>query len=301
VGRLSSSAALSKTINDKSSHTTLGSGELGVAWGECPEHLLSHEGFTWRRRDGAVEATGPVAQVDSSGRLLKLEVENRFSDVSDPLQPGAYPGWYEPLIGASGPACVIVTCESLRGGRSHISLEVRLEVARNVRDKRPIVSFGRNTVPDAVFLHNDAASYRNANDLGPDGGSDGSPAARHPETVIGSRSKRLAAGLRSMGVDSSQRLGILCCPIHALDQVVAERAADYLDCEVVSFSGLEAELAGALRHRRPDFLMACSDGVTEWRNTGANCKVIGDGDEITWWRALELRFRSVNAVEPTRN
>ena len=40
---------------------------------------------------------------------------------------------------------------------------------------------------------------------------------------------------------------------------------------------------------RGGLLMACAEGVSAWRATGVPMRVIGDGADVVWWKALELR------------
>ena len=53
--------------------------------------------------------------------------------------------------------------------------------------------------------------------------------------------------------------------------------------------GQPPRLAKALRECQPAILVACAHGVDAWRSTGVPLRIVGDGEGVLWWRALELR------------
>lgn len=110
------------------------------------------------------------------------------------------------------------------------------------------------------------------------------------ESTIELRSRRLAAGLITLGVKEGDELAVICCDDHAVDQAVAESAAELLACPMSVLSEkTDRDLKHILKELRPTFLLACPHGTARWQESGVPCRVIGDEGAIVWWKLLELR------------
>ena len=49
------------------------------------------------------------------------------------------------------------------------------------------------------------------------------------------------------------------------------------------------QLRDRLLARPPRLILACSEGVAAWRQTGVISRVVGDEPGVTWWKLLEVR------------
>jgi hypothetical protein len=105
------------------------------------------------------------------------------------------------------------------------------------------------------------------------------------------RSNRLAHGLATLGVTSDDRVALLCCDAHAPDLLVAYLAAQKLAAVAVVVSPTTAprELRALLGDAAARLVLACPEGVSAARRAGASGVIVGDGEGVTWWKALELR------------
>ena len=108
---------------------------------------------------------------------------------------------------------------------------------------------------------------------------------------IDRRSDRLARGLRSLGLCPGDRVVVLCCDEHQADRAVGYRAAHKAELVpiVLPLAMPIESLQARLRSLRPQLLLACSEGVSAWRQTGVACRVVGDEPGVTWWKLLEAR------------
>jgi len=110
-------------------------------------------------------------------------------------------------------------------------------------------------------------------------------------SMIDRRSDRLSRGLRSLGLRPGDCVVVLCCDEHRADRAVGYRAAQKAELVPISLPLAMpiASLTLRLRSLRPQLLLACSEGVSAWRQTGVACRVVGDEPGVTWWKLLEAR------------
>jgi hypothetical protein len=118
------------------------------------------------------------------------------------------------------------------------------------------------------------------------------------------RSGLLARALARRGIHQGSVVAVRACDIHSVDRQVAFDAIQSLGAKGVDLgnAGSTAELAMALRECHPAILVACAHGVDAWRSTGVPLRIVGDGEGVLWWRALELREASElhkSGVQPT--
>jgi acyl-CoA synthetase (AMP-forming)/AMP-acid ligase II len=97
------------------------------------------------------------------------------------------------------------------------------------------------------------------------------------------RSNRLARGLAALGIARGDGVAIACCDLHTPDLLVGYLAAAKLAAEVEVLA-LE-EVARAQAH----VVLACAEGVAACRAAGVRALIVGDGEGVVWWKALELR------------
>ncbi len=127
------------------------------------------------------------------------------------------------------------------------------------------------------------------------------PAAPTMGLIVDRRADRLARGLLSLGLTTGDCVVVLCCDKHQTDRAVAYCSAQKADlAPIVLPAALPVEsLRGRLRSLQPRLLLACSEGVIAWRQTGVACRVVGDEPGVTWWKLLEARHavgREVSGV-----
>jgi non-ribosomal peptide synthetase component F len=109
--------------------------------------------------------------------------------------------------------------------------------------------------------------------------------------IVDRRSDRLARGLLSLGLTTGDRVVVLCCENHKTDRAVGYRGCQKADLQPVMLPlavPIES-LRTHLKSSRPQLILACSEGVTAWRQTGVACRVVGDEPGVTWWKLLEAR------------
>jgi hypothetical protein len=97
------------------------------------------------------------------------------------------------------------------------------------------------------------------------------------------RSNRLARGLADLGVGPGDTVAVVCCEVHAPDLLVGHLAADKLAAVVEVLPVGEAGRAAAR------VVLACAEGVAACRAASVRGLVVGDGEGVMWWKALELR------------
>lgn len=104
------------------------------------------------------------------------------------------------------------------------------------------------------------------------------------------RSNRLARGLVSLGVLPGDVVAVLCCDRHRGDRVVGYLGAQKIGAAPIVLPLLPGlQLRDRLMARPPRLILACSEGVAAWRQTGVSCRVVGDAPGVTWWKLLEVR------------
>jgi non-ribosomal peptide synthetase component F len=104
------------------------------------------------------------------------------------------------------------------------------------------------------------------------------------------RSNRLARGLVSLGVLPGDVVAVLCCDRHRGDRVVGYLGAQKIGAAPIVLPLLpRLQLRDRLLARPPRLILACSEGVAAWRQTGVSCRVVGDAPGVTWWKLLEVR------------
>lgn len=109
------------------------------------------------------------------------------------------------------------------------------------------------------------------------------------------RSNRLARGLADVGITKGDRVAIACCDVHAPDLLVGYLAAAKV-AVVVDVLPLED-----VRRAEAHVILACAEGVAACRTAGVRGLIVGDGEGVMWWKALELRHSPAPvAVAPAR-
>jgi non-ribosomal peptide synthetase component F len=104
------------------------------------------------------------------------------------------------------------------------------------------------------------------------------------------RSNRLARGLVSLGVLPGDVVVVLCCDRHRGDRVVGYLGAQKVGAAPIVLPLLPSlQLRDRLLARPPRLILACSEGVAAWRQTGVISRVVGDEPGVTWWKLLEVR------------
>jgi hypothetical protein len=108
------------------------------------------------------------------------------------------------------------------------------------------------------------------------------------EDLVRRRATKLATGFRSLGAPTGTQMPVLVCEEHVHDRRVA--------CLAIALHGSTPiplafgdDLKGDVERHRGGVLVACAEGVAAWRETGVPMRVVGDGADIVWWKALELR------------
>jgi non-ribosomal peptide synthetase component F len=128
---------------------------------------------------------------------------------------------------------------------------------------------------------------------GEDGSAPGSDTVRAERLTYGGldrRSNRLARGLVSLGVLPGDVVVVLCCDRHRGDRVVGYLGSQKIGAAPIVLPLLApSQLRDRLLARPPRLILACSEGVAAWRQTGVSCRVVGDEPGVTWWKLLELR------------
>jgi hypothetical protein len=107
------------------------------------------------------------------------------------------------------------------------------------------------------------------------------------------RATRLSHALARFGIGPADEVAVLCCDRHAQDRSVALRAlaargATALELEDWTDVGL-----ASIAERRPALQLACEEGVAAWRRVDGRGVMIGEGEGILWWKALECRYAEV--------
>jgi hypothetical protein len=83
---------------------------------------------------------------------------------------------------------------------------------------------------------------------------------------------------------------VLCCDHHRGDRVVGYLGAQKVGAAPIVLPLLPSlQLRDRLLARPPRLILACSEGVAAWRQTGVRCRVVGDEPGVTWWKLLEVR------------
>jgi hypothetical protein len=108
------------------------------------------------------------------------------------------------------------------------------------------------------------------------------------------RVRRLQQGLQSLGLAAGQEVVVLCCKNHVEDQKVAVAATISLGATPLIPPDWSATALNRLyaRGRTQAFHLACEEGVAAWNRAGGRGLMIGDGEGVLWWKALESRFAS---------
>jgi non-ribosomal peptide synthetase component F len=97
------------------------------------------------------------------------------------------------------------------------------------------------------------------------------------------RSNRLAHGLVDLGIAPRDRVAIVCCDAHAPDLLVGYLATEKLAAvaDLVPLDDTGRIIASVI--------LACAEGVAACRTAGVRGVIVGDGEGVVWWKALELR------------
>lgn len=108
------------------------------------------------------------------------------------------------------------------------------------------------------------------------------------EDLVRRRAAKLATGFRRLRAPTGAEMPVLVCEEHAHDRHVA--------CLAIALHGstpitlpIGDDLKVDIERHRGRVLVACAEGVAAWRATGVPMRVIGDGADVVWWKALELR------------
>jgi hypothetical protein len=120
------------------------------------------------------------------------------------------------------------------------------------------------------------------------------------DVKIQRRAARLARGLRSVGVRPDHTVAVLCCADHQEDRLVALAALRSLGASAVEVADWGACTIGSLGAEKgvPSVQLACEEGVAAWRAGEGRGIMIGEGEGVVWWKALECRF---NQAGPPRH
>jgi acyl-CoA synthetase (AMP-forming)/AMP-acid ligase II len=99
------------------------------------------------------------------------------------------------------------------------------------------------------------------------------------------RSNRLARALLRLGVQPGERIAVVTCDAHAPDAVVGMLATTRADAAPLPLAPDPTALAGVDGR----VVLACAEGVAACRRAGVRGVLVGDGEGVEWWKALELR------------
>ncbi len=97
------------------------------------------------------------------------------------------------------------------------------------------------------------------------------------------RSNRLARGLAAVGIARGDGVAIACCDVHAPDLLVGYLATAKLWAKV---EVLPLDEVARVQAR---VILACAEGVAACRAAGVRALIVGDGEGVVWWKAVELR------------
>ena len=104
------------------------------------------------------------------------------------------------------------------------------------------------------------------------------------------RSNRLARGLVDLGITAGDTVTIVCCDAHAPDLLVGYLATEKLAAaaELVPLTDVGRATASVI--------LACEEGVAACRAAGVRGVIVGNGEGVEWWKALELRHSPAPVV-----
>jgi hypothetical protein len=110
------------------------------------------------------------------------------------------------------------------------------------------------------------------------------------------RAGLVSSGLKRLGIRPGSAIGVLICAAHEEDRAVAQMAIAQGGYGLVGLNITLSvqDLTFRLISSKCKVLFACAEGVERWRLTGVPMRVIGEGVDIIWWRALELRERAAS-------
>jgi acyl-CoA synthetase (AMP-forming)/AMP-acid ligase II len=97
------------------------------------------------------------------------------------------------------------------------------------------------------------------------------------------RSNRLAHGLVDVGITPGAPVAVVCCDQHAPDLLVGYLAAEKIAATV------DVVPVGDAARVTAEVILACAEGVEACRAAGVRGIIVGDGEGVVWWKALELR------------
>ncbi|MDQ1396780.1 MAG: hypothetical protein QOG64_2039 [Acidimicrobiaceae bacterium] len=121
--------------------------------------------------------------------------------------------------------------------------------------------------------------------------------------IVDRRSNRLARALDRLGVARGSRLVVYVRDVHGIDAEVAVAASWklHLQCTVVEVPADADEatrMARAMARRPPDAILACELGLRALREAKVHTLVVGDGEGVYWWRAVEAKESSEEMPPP---
>ena len=113
------------------------------------------------------------------------------------------------------------------------------------------------------------------------------------------RAERLQWGLASMGIGPGDEVVVVCCDQHLRDRLVALASLEHLEAAVVVPSGWTHSAIGEIAQTHPKAVLACERGVAAWRDVHGRGVLIGEGNDVLWWKGLECRHSRIDSVVPT--
>lgn len=113
------------------------------------------------------------------------------------------------------------------------------------------------------------------------------------DATVRIRAKRLSRALSRFGVGPADQVVVLCCDDHLLDRSVALGAVAALGATAVEPDDWTDATLAAVADRKPVLQLACEEGVAAWRRVDGRGIMIGEGEGVLWWKALECRYAEV--------
>lgn len=115
------------------------------------------------------------------------------------------------------------------------------------------------------------------------------------------RAGRLQRGLASLGIGPGDEVAVACCDQHLPDRLVALASLERLGAVAVVPSEWTYSAIGEIAQTHRKAVLACEQGVAAWRDVHGRGVLIGEANNVLWWKGLECRYSHIDSIEPAES
>jgi hypothetical protein len=125
--------------------------------------------------------------------------------------------------------------------------------------------------------------------------------SRGAPSLLEVRAERLQRGLASLGIGPGDEVAVACCDQHLPDRLVALASLEHLGAVAVVPSEWTHSAIGEIAQTHRKAMLACEQGVAAWRDVRGRGVLIGEANNVLWWKGLECRHSHIDSAVPAES